>query len=121
MIPFTVLSMTGFQMIGDAGLLLTLMMVCYSLVPLKPLPGAAVFDYRKEVSLAAFGSAAFLFLGHTFYFLPQITYLIIGAVSALLAIIAIGQIVYTRKTEGEELPPPPPPEDLQLPPPPPPP
>ncbi|MDH7557671.1 MAG: PKD domain-containing protein [Candidatus Bathyarchaeota archaeon] len=120
LIPFTVLSMTGFHIIGDAGLLLTLMMVCYSLVPLKPLPGAAVFDYRKEVSLVVFSSAALLFLGHTFYFLPQLTYLIIGAVSALLVTIIIGQIAYTRKTENEEFPPPPPPPEYLPPPPPPP-
>jgi len=92
MIPFAGLFMLGYKIIGDAGLLLTLMTVCYSLVPLKPLAGKAVFDYRKEVSLIALVSVAILFYSWTVNLLPHVTYLAAGTVSVVLAAIAMSQL-----------------------------
>lgn len=92
MIPFAGLFMLGFKIIGDAGLLLTLMTVCYSLVPLKPLAGKAVFDYRKEVSLIALVSVAILFYSWTVNLLPHVTYLAAGVVSGFLAAITLSQL-----------------------------
>ena len=91
-LPFASLSLLGFKIAGDAGLLLTLMTVCYSLVPLKPLPGKAVFDYRKEVSLVALVLTGILFYSLTLNLLPQVTYLAVGVVSVFLAIIAVDQL-----------------------------
>jgi len=91
-IPFAGLFMLGFKIIGDAGLLLTLMTVCYSLVPLKPLAGKAVFDYRKEVSLIALVSTGILFFSFTFKLLPHVTYLVVGVVSVFLATITLIQL-----------------------------
>jgi len=91
-IPFAGLFMLGFKIIGDAGLLLTLMTVCYSLVPLKPLAGKAVFDYRKEVSLIALVSTGILFFSYTFNLLPHVTYLAVGVVSVFLAAITLIQL-----------------------------
>ena len=91
-IPFAGLFMLGFKIIGDAGLLLTLMTVCYSLVPLKPLAGKAVFDYRKEVSLVALVSVAILFYSWTVNLLPHVTYLAVGLVSVFLAAITLSQL-----------------------------
>ncbi len=97
-IPFAVFFMLGFKIIGDAGLLLTLMTVSYSLVPLKPLSGKAVFDYRKEVSLIALISTGILFYSCTVNLLPHVTYLAVGIVSAFLAAIAINQL---RKSSSQ--------------------
>ena len=91
-IPFAGLSMLGFKIIGDTGLLLTLMIVCYSLVPLKPLAGKAVFDYRKEVSLIALVLTAILFYSFTVNLLPHIIYLAAGIVSVFLAAITLSQL-----------------------------
>jgi len=91
-IPFAGLFMLGFKIIGDAGLLLTLMTVCYSLVPLKPLAGKAVFDYRKEVSLIALVSTGILFYSYTVNLLPHVTYLAVGVVSVFLAAITLSQL-----------------------------
>jgi len=91
-IPFAGLIMLGFKIVGDAGLLLTLMTVCYSLVPLKPLAGKAVFDYRKEVSLIALVSAGILFYSCTFNLLPHVTYLVVGVASVFLAAITLIQL-----------------------------
>jgi hypothetical protein len=91
-IPFAGLFMLGFKIIGDAGLLLTLMTVCYSLVPLKPLAGKAVFDYRKEVSLTALVSTGILFYSYTVNLLPHVTYLAVGVVSVFLAAISLSQL-----------------------------
>jgi hypothetical protein len=92
-IPFTGSVMLGFKNVGDAGLLLTLMTVCYSLVPLKPFDGKAVFDYRKEVSLIAFVSTGILFFGYTIYLLPHAIYLGVGVVSMCLATITLSRLI----------------------------
>ena len=91
-IPFAGLFMLGFKILGDAGLLLTLMTVCYSLIPLKPLAGKAVFDYRKEVSLIAFVSAGILFYSCTTNLLPHVAYLAVGVFSVFLAAITLNQL-----------------------------
>jgi len=91
-IPFAGLFMLGFEIIGDAGLLLTLMTVCYSLVPLKPIAGKAVFDYRKEVSLIALVSTAILLYSFTVNLLPHVTYLAVGVASVFLAAITLSQL-----------------------------
>ncbi|MCK4481918.1 PKD domain-containing protein, partial [Candidatus Bathyarchaeota archaeon] len=91
-IPFTGLFMLGFKIIGDAGLLLTLMTVCYSLVPLKPFVGKAVFDYRKEVSLIALVSTAILLYSFTVNLLPHVTYLAVGVASVFLVAITLSQL-----------------------------
>jgi len=94
-IPFAGLFMLGFKIIGDAGLLMTLMTVCYSLVPLKPLVGKAVFDYRKEISLIALVSTGILFYSCIVNLLPHVTYLAVGVVSVFLSAITLNQL---RKT-----------------------
>lgn len=91
-IPFAGLLMLGFKIVGDAGLLFTLMTVCYSLVPLRPLAGKAVFNYRKKVSLIALASAGILFFSFTFKLLPHVTYLAVGVVSVFLAAITLNQL-----------------------------
>ena len=50
LIPFSILFMLDYKIIGDSGMLLTLMSTCYSLVPLKFLSGKILYDYRKEIS-----------------------------------------------------------------------
>jgi hypothetical protein len=90
-IPFTVFYLLRFKIIGDVGLLMILMRVCYSLVPLKPLAGRAVFDYKKEVSLLALGVMGVMFYSYSIYVLPYITYLALGLGSGILAV-----HIYTR-------------------------
>ena len=85
LIPFSILFMLGFQVIGDSGLLLTLMSTCYSLVPLKYLAGKALFDYRKGISLVMLFSVGLLFFGCTISVLPQLIYLATGIASATIA------------------------------------
>ena len=95
-IPFTGLSMIGFEYVGNIGLKLTLMTVCFSLLPLKPLAGKAVFDYRKEISLAAFVGAGILFYGFVVNLLSQVIYLAVGVASAFLAAITLLQLRKAR-------------------------
>lgn len=92
-IPFSIFYMKGFRFIGDVGLLLILMIACYSLVPLKPLPGKVVFSYRKDVSLIAFVSTAFLFYSYTINLLANTTYLVAGVLSAFLLIVTLSERV----------------------------
>ena len=95
-IPFAGLLIIGFDYIGDIGLKLTLMTVFFSLLPLRPLAGKAIFDYRKEISLTALIATGILFYSYATNLLTNITYLAAGVVSAFLAAIAIIQM---RKTK----------------------
>jgi len=90
--PFAGLFMLGFRIVGDAGLLLTLITVCYSLVPLKPLAGKAVFDYRKEVSLIALVAVAIILYSCTMNLLPHFIYIAVGGVAAILAAITLNEL-----------------------------
>ena len=97
-IPFTALVMMGFNVIGELGLWITLTTVFSSLIPLRPLVGKALFDYRKEVSLTALAVSGVLLFSFVYSrltyvtFLPYVTYLAAGAVSAVLAAITLTQL-----------------------------
>ena len=87
--PFAGLYMLGFKILGDAGLLMTLMSVFYYFIPLKPFVGKAVFDYRKEVSVLAVVSTGILFISFALNLLPHIVYLVAGVISVVLAAISL--------------------------------
>jgi len=88
-IPFAGLFALGFKVVGDAGLLQTLMTVWFLLFPIRPLPGKAVFDYRRELSLIALVLAGIIFYSFALNLLTHVTYLAVGVVSAILAAITI--------------------------------
>jgi hypothetical protein len=107
-IPFAGLLMLGFNTvgeiglsIGEIGLWLTLTTVFSSLIPVRPLVGKALFNYRKEVSLAALAVSGILLFSFIYsrltqtILLPHLIYLAVGSVSALLAAITLYQL---RKT-----------------------
>ena len=91
-IPFTGLLMLGFEQVGSMGLKLTLMITCFSLLPLRPLAGKAIFDYRKAISLTALAAAGTLFYSCAANLLPPMAYLATGAVSAFLAAATLIQL-----------------------------
>jgi len=91
-LPFAGLYMLGFKILGDAGLLMTLMIVFYYFIPLKPIVGKVVFDYKKEVSLLALVSTGILFFSFALNLLPHIVYLVVGVVSVFLAAITLNQL-----------------------------
>jgi parallel beta-helix repeat protein len=104
-LPFAGLLVLGFNTVGEIGLSvgeiglwLTLMTVFSSLMPVRPLVGKALFDYRKEVSLTALAASGILLFSFIYSrlthvtFLPHVTYLAVGAVSAVLAAITLNQL-----------------------------
>ena len=97
-IPFTVFVMLGFKTAGDAGLLLTLMKVFYSLIPLKPLAGKAVFDYRKDVLSIALASTGAIFLLYVLVkdLVPLLVYPVVGMGSLVLAAVTFRQLQRLR-------------------------
>ena len=98
MIPFAGLSMLGFDIVGEFGLWFTLTTVFSSLIPVRPLVGKALYDYRKDVSLAALAFSGLLFFSVVYsravevVILPPIVYFGVGAVSAFLAAITLQQL-----------------------------
>jgi hypothetical protein len=75
--------------IGDSGLLATLMTVCYSLVPVEPLPGRQLFEYNKVISIIALIVLSFLLYSSAFYLLPAEVFLAVGLGSIPIAIVAL--------------------------------
>ncbi len=88
-LPFAGLYVLGFKTLGDAGLLMTLMTVFYYFIPMKPIVGKAVFDYRKDISLLALVSAGVLFVSFALNLLPHMIYLGAGIVAVVLAVISL--------------------------------
>lgn len=91
-IPFASLHLLGYTIIGDVGLLMILMRVCYSLVPVRPLAGRAVFDYSKQISLLALAATGILFISYSMYLLPYGVYVALGVVAAYLAFRTFNQL-----------------------------
>jgi hypothetical protein len=87
--PFAGLYMLGFTILGDTGLLMTLMTVFYYCIPLKPIVGKAVFDYKKWLSALALVSTGILFFSFALNLLPHTVYLVTGAVSLVLVIVTL--------------------------------
>ncbi|MGD2066798.1 MAG: PKD domain-containing protein, partial [Candidatus Bathyarchaeota archaeon] len=88
-LPFAGLYMLGFRVLGDTGLLMTLMLVFYYSLPVKPVVGKVVFDYNKAVGLSTWVLTGALFFGLLLNILPCIVYLIAGAVSVILAALTL--------------------------------
>ena len=104
MVPFAGLSLLGFNIVGEFGLWFTLTTVFSSLIPVRPLVGKALFDYRKDVSLVALAFSGLLFFSIVYsrateiiflpeiMFLPNLVYFGVGVVSAILAPITLYQL-----------------------------
>jgi parallel beta-helix repeat protein len=98
MIPFAGLLMLGFDFLGEVGLWYVLITVFSSLIPVRPLLGKALFDYRKVVSLAAFAFSGLLLFSLVLSrlakvrILDPIIYFGVGVVSAVLAAITLYQL-----------------------------
>ena len=103
-IPFVGLSMIGLDILGEIGLWYILITVFSSLIPVRPLLGKALFDYRKDVSLAALAFFGLLLFSIVYgqlaevTILPSIIYFGVGAVSAFIAAITLQQLRKERST-----------------------
>ena len=95
-ILYTIFTMVGYTIIGDVGLLVTLTTVCYSLVPIEPLPGRKIFTYRKELSIVSLALMAILLYAFTMKLFPLIIYLCAGIAAAVIATI---NLLYLRRTK----------------------
>lgn len=93
-IPFVILAMNGFTIIGDAGLLAVFTTACYSLVPIEPLPGKQIFEYRKEIAIIALIANGLLLYGFAMRLLPGSIYIGAGVFGAVLA---TAILIYLRK------------------------
>ena len=88
-LPFAALYIVGFRVLGDAGLLLTLMVVFYYTIPVRPVVGKVVFDYKKSLGLTTFIITGILFFSFILELLPYTLYIVVGAVSLGLAVISL--------------------------------
>jgi hypothetical protein len=93
-IPFYLFHTLGLTMIGDAGLMMSMMTACYSVFPFKPLGGEAIFKYHKGLWTAIFIFSFSMFICTIFSLLPHIAYLLTGTTATLLL---IGLILTLRR------------------------
>jgi hypothetical protein len=117
MIPFYGFTLLGYELIGDAGLLLTTMSAYYSSFPLRPLEGRAVFEYNKALWASLFAGSLALFVSCSAKLLPSTAYLLGGSLAMALFIGIL--ILEKKRTSGRSemegtvaIPPPPPPPPL---------
>jgi uncharacterized membrane protein len=81
--------MWGQNVIGDAGLFATLTTVCYSLVPLQPLAGKAVYDYNKGLAFVLPALMLGLIYGFSLQMFPLAVFVVVGVVSGFFAAVAL--------------------------------
>jgi hypothetical protein len=84
-IPFSVLIMVEAEEIGHAGLLIVLAWTGSALIPLKPMAGKFIYDYKKGLSALALALILILLIGFTVAFFEPIVYLIVGIMSVILS------------------------------------
>jgi hypothetical protein len=99
-LPFAVLIMVGAEKIGNSGLLIVLAWTSAALIPLKPMAGKFIFDYKKSLSALAFALIVILLFGFTVAFFEPIVYLTVGAISALLTAITLVFLKRSLKNES---------------------
>jgi hypothetical protein len=91
---------TGFlTKMGDAGLLLVLTSVCSSLLPFAPLPGKAIYNYQKTISLALVVPLLVLIFVYELQLLPLYSYLLVGLIAAASTPLVVNQIRKQRNME----------------------
>jgi hypothetical protein len=96
---FAILAITNFanlQKIGDAGLLLSLTSVCSTLVPLTPLAGKDIYNYKKIVAFAIFIPTIIMLFLYEMDVLAYGYYGLIG-VAALILVPAVLNRLKTQK------------------------
>lgn len=102
MILFGFLAISNFanlSKIGDAGLLLVLTSICSSLVPLSPLAGKDIYNYKKALSAAILIPLAILIFFYEVQLLPLWLYAIPGIVAIALAPAALNRLKTQKAVE----------------------
>ena len=80
------------------GLWLTLITVFSSLIPVRPLAGKELFNYRKDISLAVLALSGVLLFSYVYgnltrvMFMPYYVYVAAGAISVFLSVISLNKL-----------------------------
>ena len=112
MLPFYVFLVLGFEVAGDAGLLIATMSAYYSSFPFKPLEGEAIYKYSKPLWVVIFAGTSLFFISTALDLVPSVAYLLSGFIVAIL-LVAVWVIAKRHVTvpvipPPQPLPPPPP-------------
>jgi hypothetical protein len=84
MLPFAILSwIPATSLLGGIGLALTIMLFCYTLVPIKPLEGRFIFKWNKPLWMAMFFSSMGMFVHWSTFRSMEFIYIGIGLVAAI--------------------------------------
>ena len=94
-----IFNIANLSKIGDAGLLLVLTSLCSSLVPLSPLPGKDIYNYKKALSAAVLIPLAALVFFYEVQLLPLWLYSVAGIVAVALVPAALNRLKTQKAVE----------------------
>jgi len=86
-IPFAFMSISnidGLVVVGSAGVLTVLIILCVSLIPISPLPGKDIFEYKEKLSITFVILLVVLLILYYLGFLTFWSYITLGVTSAVL-------------------------------------
>ncbi len=86
-LPFAILLMFGAEEIANIGFLIVFAWTAAALIPLKPMAGKFLFNYKKSLSLLALVLIMILLYGFTIGLFEPIAYLAVGVISILVTAI----------------------------------
>jgi hypothetical protein len=96
LIPFSIMIMLGFRILGDLGILMCLTKIFYSLVPVKPMVGKDIFDYSRRVWISIFAPMMILYFTWILNVLPWTVFFTTGLISTL---VGISLIIISRQSK----------------------
>jgi hypothetical protein len=99
-LPFAILLMAGAKEIANTGFLIIFAWTAAALMPVKPMAGKALFNYRKSLALIAVVLIMILLYGFSFGVFEPIVYLAAGVISILITAITYVYLVKSLKSES---------------------
>lgn len=85
---FGVMTLAGLNVMYDAGLLATLSLLFYTLVPINPLPGYDLYSQNKKAWALIFAIVGLLYIACLLQALHPAVYIIVGAICIALLVIS---------------------------------
>jgi hypothetical protein len=95
-IPFYLMYMYGYTLVGTIGITCSLMIFCYDMFPFKPLEGREIYDWNKAIWAVAFITGILLFYGWVLALIPPIIYLLTSGAGAVGLTVLLVTLYQTR-------------------------
>ncbi len=99
-LPFAFLLMVGYEEIAYISFLLIFAWTAAAFVPLKPMAGKFLFNYKKSLALLALALIMILLYGFTLDLFEPFVYLAVGVISTLITAISFVSLKRSLKSDS---------------------